>query len=495
MERETFRAECDRRRDAGLILFGDTYAIRQQIKDAGGIWDKRLKAWLLPSMDSILAVTNGKIARTTCDGLSAFELRDGDGGNARPEPQPAPTADNAPAAPAVTVPDYLPADIPAPPPVPAANDAAAARLDPRGLFAELSRRAENARDYLVSLGDLIVNEEDGLTLREGDEPTPCQIAPFAFTSTAAGQIIDKVSGLKHARRYWRQLLAEHPAVAAQHLDMLAEARGQRGDKDRILIRVLDGKVRAVLSSSYRSLDNHDLGFAVLDAADKTSAELLDGRVTDDHLYLRLVDRDTVERITPPTAGWDGASDHQFRGFGAHRDDDGGVTCHPTVTISNSETGCGSLKAEIGIFISGCSNGMIVTKALTQVHLGKKRTAADGLLIGDATKRLEDRVVFAKVRDIVANAFDPERFKAIVAKLSDLQADKIEDASRAVDDVATKLALGDERRKQLLDKFASNAEPTRFGLLQAATEVAQEWGQEDYATQVEVERWAGAQLCA
>ena len=172
-----------------------------------------------------------------------------------------------------------------------------------------------------------------------------------------------------------------------------------------------------------------------------------------------------------------------------------MTCHPTVTISNSETGCGSLKAEIGIFVKGCSNGMIVTKALTQVHLGKKRSGADGLLIGDGTRRLEDRVIFSKVKDIVTNAFDPERFKAIVAKLSDLQADKIEDASRAVDDVATKLALGDERRQQLLDKLVANAEPTRFGLLQAVTEVAQEWGADDYAVQIEAERWAGAQLCA
>jgi len=50
MKRDQFKAECARRRDAGLVLSGDTYMVRGQIKDLGGIWDARLVAWLLPDM-------------------------------------------------------------------------------------------------------------------------------------------------------------------------------------------------------------------------------------------------------------------------------------------------------------------------------------------------------------------------------------------------------------------------------------------------------------
>lgn len=50
MNRDEFGRECARRRDAGLVISGDTYMVRGQIKADGGIWDARLRAWLLPDM-------------------------------------------------------------------------------------------------------------------------------------------------------------------------------------------------------------------------------------------------------------------------------------------------------------------------------------------------------------------------------------------------------------------------------------------------------------
>lgn len=53
---EQFKAECDRRRAAGLILAGNTWPIKQQIKAAGGIWDSRGKFWLLPNVDVLASM-------------------------------------------------------------------------------------------------------------------------------------------------------------------------------------------------------------------------------------------------------------------------------------------------------------------------------------------------------------------------------------------------------------------------------------------------------
>jgi hypothetical protein len=50
MNADEFKRECARRRDAGLVLGGDTYMVRGGIKAEGGIWDRRLGAWLLPDM-------------------------------------------------------------------------------------------------------------------------------------------------------------------------------------------------------------------------------------------------------------------------------------------------------------------------------------------------------------------------------------------------------------------------------------------------------------
>ena len=43
-----WRDECNRRREAGLALRGNTYPLKEHIKLAGGIWDKNLKCWLMP---------------------------------------------------------------------------------------------------------------------------------------------------------------------------------------------------------------------------------------------------------------------------------------------------------------------------------------------------------------------------------------------------------------------------------------------------------------
>ena len=49
MTKEEFLAECQRRRDNNLMLKGNTYPIKEDVKSAGGIWDKREKGWLMPS--------------------------------------------------------------------------------------------------------------------------------------------------------------------------------------------------------------------------------------------------------------------------------------------------------------------------------------------------------------------------------------------------------------------------------------------------------------
>ena len=75
-DKETFKAECDRRRNENLIVKGNTYPIKDQIKDLGGIWDSRQKQWLMPDQGAV----------ATCN--AAMGLGDG--------PPPVPAPDEAP---------------------------------------------------------------------------------------------------------------------------------------------------------------------------------------------------------------------------------------------------------------------------------------------------------------------------------------------------------------------------------------------------------------
>lgn len=52
-ERNDFSAECNRRRDEGLVLIGKTFSIKESIKEAGGIWDGGKKAWLMPDRQTL----------------------------------------------------------------------------------------------------------------------------------------------------------------------------------------------------------------------------------------------------------------------------------------------------------------------------------------------------------------------------------------------------------------------------------------------------------
>lgn len=56
-DREHFARECSRRRAEGLVLTGKTYEIRDDIRAAGGIWDDRMGAWLLPDAATLSRLT------------------------------------------------------------------------------------------------------------------------------------------------------------------------------------------------------------------------------------------------------------------------------------------------------------------------------------------------------------------------------------------------------------------------------------------------------
>ena len=45
---EDFKRECQRRRDAGFAVRGETYPIKDRLRDLGGIWDSWAQAWLMP---------------------------------------------------------------------------------------------------------------------------------------------------------------------------------------------------------------------------------------------------------------------------------------------------------------------------------------------------------------------------------------------------------------------------------------------------------------
>lgn len=52
-DKEKFKEECNRRRDANLSIGGKTFDIKENIKELGGIWDGMKKVWLMPDQEAL----------------------------------------------------------------------------------------------------------------------------------------------------------------------------------------------------------------------------------------------------------------------------------------------------------------------------------------------------------------------------------------------------------------------------------------------------------
>jgi len=64
-----------------------------------------------------------------------------------------------------------------------------------------------------------------------------------------------------------------------------------------LIRILDGKVRAILSDRYRIIDNYDLVFLALDEfRRKETIEIYRIDLTETMLYIKVIDRTLTDTI-------------------------------------------------------------------------------------------------------------------------------------------------------------------------------------------------------
>ena len=55
-DKEKFKDECNRRREAKLGIGGKTFDIKDDIKGLGGIWDGMKKEWLMPDEAALKSV-------------------------------------------------------------------------------------------------------------------------------------------------------------------------------------------------------------------------------------------------------------------------------------------------------------------------------------------------------------------------------------------------------------------------------------------------------
>jgi len=280
-------------------------------------------------------------------------------------------------------------------------------------------------------------------------------------------------------KFIAELANQHPEIGCDLLNQLMSA-----EPKRMLFRQLDGCVRAVLSDSYRCLDNYDLVFTALDVAKSIGANVLQCTMSEDRMRIKLIAPSMWKTLNAGggrvngtfKAGdlgnpeWREANGIGDLGLEDAINDTGGNIVYPTCTISNSETGAGSTAVEFGTCDGACFNMLTFDKKVRAVHLGSK---LDLGIFSEETLAADSKAIMCKMTDAIKACFNAEVFEKHILLREGAQSDIIEAPTMAVDNVVKAFDINEDDRDRLLSYFVKDYAMTRDGLSQAVSRMAQD----------------------
>jgi hypothetical protein len=290
-------------------------------------------------------------------------------------------------------------------------------------------------------------------------------------------------------KFFDKMLLERPKRLSDLVNGL-----HSDDPKKRLVRCLDNEVRAWLSNGYRVIDNYDMAFTCLDEARKKDAQVFEADLSDKRMRIKFTTQqvwdkiDVTQRSGPQGDWYAGAiGNKELIGktiLGAKIRDElpgGQGTIHPVVTVLNSETGHGGYHVRLGILMGICFNVASLETIVTGIHIGER---LDEGIFSQETITAESKAIMLKARDAIRSAFDPDKFKAIVAKAKAAQADVLTAPNAAIDNVIETGIVNEEQREALLTYFLKDYDQTRFGFAQAVSRLAQDIDDPDAAGDLE-----------
>lgn len=219
----------------------------------------------------------------------------------------------------------------------------------------------------------------------------------------------------------------------------------------LMVRENDGVVRAVLSDSYAPFDSYQVLRALKYTVDMKRWIPTQVHLSEDRLVVRFVD------FTPLPVN-DGSP--LYIGF----------------TVSSSDVGRGSLNIKMMVYRSVCTNGMLISDMggtlYRQHHIGQAMTES----------KLQ---VFNKIFD----GLDVTA-KAIVSNIDNCRRQQLKDyeMTMLIEKAKREMKLSEKSVDKLKELIDTTYEPTRWGLINGVTELAQDFTLE---TRLDMENWAGS----
>jgi len=365
------------------------------------------------------------------------------------------------------------------------------------IVGEISRQKKAKRDYLFPADRMRFTEEGmielgGLKLFQVGEKVVTDWEEAESLADATGsKILPTEAGTLPIRPKAESQLAQRLGLPMTYVSRLRDAGYQdllahnftqllhRG-KSRLMLRCLDNQVRAVVSDSYRILDNADLFFCAADVFQEVGATLWKARLWDDGFEMfavapHIAGEVSTDRTFDPGDGW------QSRWHGEEGD-----VHNAAIRISNSETGQGGLNISPSILRKVCANFNVWGTRVSTIHAGRQRQE-EGLILSEETLVAESKTIWLKVKDAIRTAFNPEKFKTYIEMLNGCTTQKLENPRKAVENVVREYALTDERRDAIMAALLGSRDFSRYGLVQSITVQAHDLdnaGQHEQASRME-----------
>lgn len=324
------------------------------------------------------------------------------------------------------------------------------------LAQELERQLATKQDMIVPSSMMRCHTDDfggcKLLIEESHG-----VGKYHIASLARRQLAER---LKIPFAYFERMREEQPALLDSNINTWL-----RNDRERRMIRTLDGNARAVLSDRYRRLDNYDLAENVLPILHRLpDVQFESVELTETKMYIKIVTPRMQYEMAP------------------------GDVVQAGVVIMNSEVGHGTLSVQPLIYRLLCRNGLIASdRGLRKTHVGRILQSDDEAItvFRDDTLAADDRAFFLKVRDVVEAAVSEAGFRQVAQQMQQTLGIKLTgDPVKTVEVLANRYAFNEAERAGVLRHLMVGGDLSGYGLVNAVTHYSQEVADYDRATEFE-----------
>ncbi|MDQ0994820.1 DUF932 domain-containing protein [Streptomyces sp. V3I7] len=315
--------------------------------------------------------------------------------------------------------------------------------------------------------------EDGVTRVDGT---------YRPTAVADEGIADK---LRIPLAYLRRMRADHVALLDENVNAWLRQDPQR----RFMLRAFrgenapgeapaEGVARALLSDSYKLIDNFDMLLAALDGVTKSGhpTKITGCDLTDRRMYVRVESEAVAvqarELLRSYRSPFDGRSGDELPVVSAG------------FVISNSEVGAGAYTITPRVVVQICRNGLTMGKdVMRAVHLGGKQS--EGVISWSGqTQRKTLELITSKTTDAVRTFLSRDYVQAKVTEMEAAAGKTLAEPTKTIEHVTKTLSIGAEAKDMILAHFIRGGQTTAGGVMQAITSVAQVLPDADQAAALE-----------